>query len=317
MENNLLQPSSLMDDTAAFRRFNRVYTRFVGSLQEGLLNTEYNLTEARIIYELGTRNAPKAKEITETLDMDPGYLSRLLGKFERAGLLKREASKQDNRYNELVLTAKGRAAFRNLNTRSEEQAHAFLESLSPSDRTRLIRSFQVIGDILTRPERERSPFVLRPHRIGDMGWIVCREGAVYAEEYGWDQTFEALVACIVADFITNFDPIRERCWIAEVEGQSAGHVFLVKSPDQPETAKLRLLFVEPSARGMGLGRVLVSECIQFARVAGYRRIALWTQSILVAAHRIYQNAGFRLVEENRHNSFGKDLIGQTWNLDLI
>jgi DNA-binding MarR family transcriptional regulator/GNAT superfamily N-acetyltransferase len=317
MQASHLLPSPLTEDIAAFRRFNRMYTRFIGSLQEGLLNTEYSLAEARVIYELATRAAPKAKEITEALDMDPGYLSRLLRKFERAGLLKRRTSEQDGRYSELILTAKGRTAFKKLNTSSDQQAHTFLAALPPADRAQLIRSFRTIEEILVKPERERPPFVLRPHRIGDMGWVVCREGAVYAEEYGWDQTFEALVARIVSDFLTTFDPERERCWIAEVDGQSVGHVFVVKSPDDPDTAKLRLLFVEPSARGMGLGRALVNECIRFARAAGYRKMILWTQSILAAAHRIYQNAGFRLIEENPHHSFGKDLIGQTWALELV
>lgn len=317
MEANPSLPSPMAEDIAIFRRFNRMYTRLIGSLQEGLLNTEYSLTEARVIYELATRTAPKAKEISETLEMDPGYLSRLLGNFERAGLLKRKTAEGDGRYSELTLTAKGKAAFQKLNTLSEQQARAVLETLPHSHRTQLIRSFRVIEEIMVKPERERPPFVLRPHRIGDMGWVVCREGAVYAEEYGWDQAFEALVARIVADFLTNFDPDRERCWIAEVDGQSVGHIFLVKSPDQPDTAKLRLLFVEPSARGMGLGRALVKECIRFARAAGYQRIVLWTQSILASAHHIYQNAGFRLIEEKPHHSFGKDLIGQTWALDLI
>jgi DNA-binding MarR family transcriptional regulator/GNAT superfamily N-acetyltransferase len=310
-------PSPLTQDVAAFRRFNRLYTRFVGGLQEGLLHTEYSLTEARVIYELATRTAPKAKEIAEALEMDAGYLSRLLYKFKRGGLLKSRTSEQDNRVSELILTAKGRAAFQKLNSLSEGQAHTFLEALSPGERVNLRHSFRVIEDLVAKPEREHPPFVLRPHRAGDMGWVVCREGTVYAEEYGWDQTFEALVARIVADFVDNFDPSREHCWIAEAEGQTVGHVFLVKTPDQPSTAKLRLLFVEPSARGLGLGRALVNECIRFARAVGYQRITLWTQSMLKAAQHIYQNAGFRLVEENPHHRFGKDLIGQNWTLELI
>jgi DNA-binding MarR family transcriptional regulator/GNAT superfamily N-acetyltransferase len=318
MQRQQLAPSALTEDMAAFRRFNRMYTRFIGTLREGLLNSSYSLAEARVLYELANREAPKAKEIAEELGMDAGYLSRLLGKFERDALLKRKASEQDSRYADLALTRRGKAAFSELNALSDEQARAILGQLMHGERTRLIRSMRAIEGILMKADTDRNypPFVLRPHRVGDMGWVVCREGAVYAEEYGWDDTFEALVARVVADFLTNFDPKRERCWIADVEGQSMGHIFLVKHPEEPEVAKLRLLFVEPGTRGMGLGHALVNECIQFARTAGYRRIVLWTQSILVAAHSIYRRAGFRLVREEPHHSFGKDLMGQTWELEL-
>jgi DNA-binding MarR family transcriptional regulator/GNAT superfamily N-acetyltransferase len=315
----LQQPSALTDDIAVFRRFNRMYTRFIGTLQEGLLNSSYSLAEARVLYELANRTAPKAKEIAEELGMDPGYLSRLLGKFERDALLERKASEQDNRYADLILTRQGKLAFKKLNARSDEQAHQILGRLPHGELTRLIRSMQAIEEILSKKSDAqgiRPPYVLRPHRPGDMGWVVSREGAVYAEEYGWDDTFEALVAQVVGDFLKNFDPKRERCWIAEINGQSAGHIFLVKHPEQPETAKLRLLFVEPAARGMGLGQVLVDECLHFARLAGYRRVVLWTQSILAAAHHLYRRAGFRLIQEEPHHSFGKDLIGQIWELDL-
>ena len=293
-----------------------MYTRFIGTLNEGLLNSEYSLAEARVLYELATWDAPKAREIAEELGMDAGYLSRLLGKFERDGLLKRKASEQDGRYADLTLTARGRAAFKKLNALSDEQAQTVLEGLTPSARMQLIDCMRTVEGILTKTDRSRVPYILRPHRVGDMGWIVHREGVSYAEQYGWDETFEALVARIVGEFVTNFDPSRERCWIAEIDGQSVGHIFLVKNPEEPETAKLRLLFVEPSARGMGLGDALVRECARFARSAGYKRVVLWTQSILVAAHRIYERAGFRLVEEKAHRSFGKDLVGQTWELRL-
>jgi DNA-binding MarR family transcriptional regulator/GNAT superfamily N-acetyltransferase len=311
-----LTPSVLMDDAAIFRRFNRMYTRFIGTLNEGLLNSPYSLAEARVLYELATRDVPKAREIAEELGMDAGYLSRLLGKFERDELLKRKASEQDRRYAELTLTARGRAAFRKLNALSEEQAQTVLEGLAPSARMQLIDSMRTVEGLLTKADRRRLPYILRPHRVGDMGWIVHREGVGYAEQYGWDETFEALVARIVDQFITNFDPGRERCWIAEIDGQSVGHIFLVKHPEEADTAKLRLLFVEPSARGIGLGDALVKECVHFARTAGYTKVVLWTQSILVGAHRIYERAGFRLVSEVRHRSFGKDLVGQTWELVL-
>jgi DNA-binding MarR family transcriptional regulator/GNAT superfamily N-acetyltransferase len=303
-------------EVAKFRHFNRMYTRYIGTLNEGLLNSDYSLAEARVLYELANRTAPKASEIAEELGMDPGYLSRLLGKFERDGLLEKKASEEDGRFAELALTSRGKSAFKKLNALSDEQAHTALESLPPTARMELIDSMQTIERVLMKADRSRMPYVLRPHRVGDMGWIVHREGLGYAEQYGWDETFEALAANIVSDFVTHFEPSRERCWIAEVDGQNVGHVFLVKHPSQPRTAKLRLLFVEPSARGLGLGDALVTECIRFARSAGYRKVVLWTQSILTAAHRIYQRAGFRLVKEEPHHSFGHDLVGQEWELDL-
>jgi DNA-binding MarR family transcriptional regulator/GNAT superfamily N-acetyltransferase len=310
-----LRPN-LTNDIGIFRRFNRMYTRFIGTLNEGLLNSRYSLAEARVLYELATRTAPKAGEIAEGLGVDAGYLSRMLGKFEREDLLKRKTSEQDGRYAELSLTLAGRSAFKKLNALSEEQARATLEALPHSARMQLIDCMRSIEGILMKTDRRRLPYILRPHRVGDMGWIVYREGLGYAEGYGWDETFEALVARIVDEFLTNFDSKRERCWIAEVDGQSVGHIFLVKHPTEPDTAKLRLLFVEPSARGIGLGDALVKECIQFARTAGYRRVILWTQSILTSAHHLYKRAGFRLVKEEPHHSFGKDLVGQTWELEL-
>jgi DNA-binding MarR family transcriptional regulator/GNAT superfamily N-acetyltransferase len=307
---------ALAHDITTFRRFNRMYTRFLGTLNERLLDSDYSLAEARVLYELATRAAAKAGEIAEDLGVDPGYLSRLLGKFERDGLLKRKMSEQDGRSAELTLTQRGRSAFKKLNSLSEERGRTVLEGLPHSARMQLIDCMQTIEGILMKTDRSRRPFILRPHRVGDMGWIVYREGLGYAEQYGWDGMFEALAARIVNEFITNFDASRERCWIAEVDGQSVGHIFLVKHPSEPDTAKLRLLFVEPSARGMGLGDALVKECVRFARTAGYRRVVLWTQSILTGAHRLYEKAGFRLVKEEPHHSFGKDLVGQTWELEL-
>jgi DNA-binding MarR family transcriptional regulator/GNAT superfamily N-acetyltransferase len=312
------RPSAdLASDIAIFRRFNRMYTRYIGTLNEGLLNSNYSLAEARVLYELATRPAPGAKAISEELGMDPGYLSRLLAKFQRAGLMKRKASRRDGRSAEIVLTQRGKSAFGKLNTRSQRQASSILENLAPSARAQLIGCMQTMEGVLAKTDRNRPPYVLRPHRVGDMGWVIYRESLGYAQEYGWDETFEALVARITADFIANFDSSRERCWIAEADGQNVGHIFLVKHPDKPRTAKLRLLFVEPSARGIGLGDALVKECVAFARTAGYRKIVLWTQSCLAAAHRIYKKAGFRLVKKERHHSFGKDLIGEVWELKLI
>lgn len=316
MKTDAQQDSLLAADAAAFRSFNRMYTHFLGALNEVLLESDFGLAEARVLYELATREKPKASEIGEVLGLDAGYLSRLLAKFERAGLLKRKTSVMDGRFAELTLTAAGRAAFRKLNARSEEQARDVLSVLLPEMRRELIRCMKKIEGALESKKGERVVFVLRPHRVGDMGWIVHREGVGYAEQFGWDVGFEALVAQIVSEFVAKFDPVLERCWIAEVDGQSAGHIFLVKHPTLPDVAKLRLLFVEPGARGLGLGDALVTECVRFAKAAGYRKVVLWTQSILVGAHRIYERAGFRLVKEEAHHSFGKDLVGQEWELEL-
>jgi DNA-binding MarR family transcriptional regulator/GNAT superfamily N-acetyltransferase len=310
-------PSGSNREIEIFRRFNQIYTKFIGTLNESFLNSGHSLTEGRVLYELANRSAPKASEIAEALGIDAAYLSRLLAKLERASLLRRKASKQDGRYAELRLTARGKSAFKKLDDLSNQQASAALEALPPAARADLIRSMRSIERILAKVDRNWQFYVLRPHRIGDMGWIVHREGIGYAEQYGWDQTFECLVSKIVAEFVANFDPTRERCWIAEIDGQHVGHIFLVKHPSQRQTAKLRLLFVEPCARGMGLGDALVSECVRFARTAGYRKVTLWTQSMLTAAHRIYQKAGFRLVKEEPHHSFGHDLIGQEWELNLV
>jgi DNA-binding MarR family transcriptional regulator/GNAT superfamily N-acetyltransferase len=316
------------DEIVAFRRFNRLYTRFIGTLQESLLDTSYSLSEARVLYELATRQRPFARAIAQELGMDAGYLSRMLSKFQETGLVKRVASLEDGRQTHLTLTKEGRAAFRNLNARSDRQARSILGGLAPVSRTNLMRSMRTIEEVLhTKTEASgqssAAPFTLRQHRPGDMGWVVHREGTLYAQEYGWDESFEALAARVVADFIDHFDPSCERCWIAERNGQSLerndqslGHIFLVKHPERAGVAKLRLLLVEPSARGMGLGHTLVAECVRFARETGYSKITLWTQSILTAAHRIYEHAGFRLVHEKPHHSFGKDLIAQTWELEL-
>jgi DNA-binding MarR family transcriptional regulator/GNAT superfamily N-acetyltransferase len=321
MQKDRMESTGAAGQTTTFRRFNRLYTRFIGTLQEDLLDNPYSLSEARVLYELATRQQPLAKEIAQELGMDAGYLSRMLSKFQEAGLVKRAASPEDGREAHLTLTKEGRAAFRNLNARSDRQARSILGGLAPGSRRDLIRSMRAIEEVLNakakaEAEAHAAAFILRQHRPGDMGWVVHREGTLYAEEYGWDERFEALAARVVADFIDHFDPARERCWIAERDGESLGHIFLVKHPERAGVAKLRLLLVEPSARGMGIGQALVAECVRFAREAGYRKITLWTQSILTAAHRIYQQAGFRLVHEEPHHSFGKDLVAQTWELDL-
>jgi DNA-binding MarR family transcriptional regulator/GNAT superfamily N-acetyltransferase len=308
--------STLNARVAAFRRFNRVYTRFIGVLDEELLNSGHSLAEARVLYELATRHTSTAKEIAVALGIDPAYLSRILARFEKSSLLKRTTSKKDARSSCLALTLKGKSRFEKLTALSEEQARGILEALAPAGQTNLIGYMGDLERMLAPNTQQATRYVLRPHRPGDMGWVVHREGALYAQEYGFDETFEALVACIVADFLTEFDPKRDRCWIAELNGENVGHIFLVKHPTEPSTAKLRLLLVEPSARGLRLGSALVEECVNFASAVGYKKITLWTQSILLAARRIYQKAGFRLVEEQANFKFGKDLVSQTWELDL-
>ncbi|HYK38246.1 helix-turn-helix domain-containing GNAT family N-acetyltransferase [Alloacidobacterium sp.] len=302
------------EEIATFRRFNRFYTRTIGTLSEGLLDSLYSLTEARILYELAHHEQATAKEIAGELKLDAGYLSRILRKFEDAELIEKQTSTADARLTILKLTQRGRASFGELNQLSNKQARELLDCLPPSKRDDLLRSMRAIEDVLTH--KTSVPYILRQHRPGDMGWVTSRHGASYAQEYGWDEHFEALVARIVADFIIDYDPKRERCWIAERNGDRLGCIFLVKHSEQSDTARLRLLLVEPSARGLGLGKALVNECVSFARTAGYRKVTLWTQSILTAAHHIYQKAGFKLIREEPHHSFGADLIGQTWELTL-
>jgi DNA-binding MarR family transcriptional regulator/GNAT superfamily N-acetyltransferase len=300
---------------AALRRFNRLYTREIGTLREGLLDSEYSLTEARVLYELATREAPTAGEIAKELDLDAGYLSRILRKFELAGLLKRSTSSDDARQAFLVLTRRGKNAFADLDERSASEARRILEGVPTSRLTNLLEAMQTIEEAL-EPGIQRAPFILRHHRPGDMGWVVQRHGALYAQEYGWDERFEALVARITADFIDRYDGRRDRCWIAERDGVPLGCIFLVHHPELADVAKLRLLLVEPGARGLGLGKALVEECTRFARTAGYKKITLWTNNVLTGARRIYERAGYTLVKEEPHHSFGHDLVGQTWELPL-
>jgi DNA-binding MarR family transcriptional regulator/N-acetylglutamate synthase-like GNAT family acetyltransferase len=299
---------------AAVRRFNRFYTRRIGILQEGLLATPFSLTEARVLYELAHRKQAAASVLARDLDLDAGYLSRILKSFEARGLIDRAPSQSDGRQSFLSLTALGQAAFAPLDRRSQEQVGAMLASLGEAEQQRLLASMAEIETLLGEQPRAAAPYILRPHRPGDLGWIVHRHGALYAEEYGWDESFEALVAEIVAQFLRQFDPKRECCWIAERDGEILGSVLVVRESD--DVAKLRLLLVEPKARGLGIGRRLVEECLRFARQAGYKRMTLWTNDVLVAARRIYEAAGFRLTAEEAHHSFGKDLVSQTWAREL-
>jgi DNA-binding MarR family transcriptional regulator/GNAT superfamily N-acetyltransferase len=312
----VVSASGIMDSqVAALRQFNRFYTREIGTLREGLLGSDYSLAEARVLYELATRGECIAGDIARDLALDAGYLSRILRKFKNSGLLHSKVSRGDARQSTLTLTKRGKEVFADLNERSSLQARGVLERVSPARLPELLNAMRTIEETLGDLSSD-APYVLRGHRPGDMGWIVSREGVAYVQEYGWDETFEALVARIVGDFLENYDARRDRCWIAERDGVPLGHVFLVHHPEEADTAKLRLLLVERAARGLGLGKALVGECVRFARSAGYRKVTLWTQSILTAAHHIYRQAGFELVREVPHHSFGKDLIGQTWELML-
>jgi len=298
----------------AVRRFNRFYTRRIGVLQEGLLQSPFSLAEARVLYEVAHRDRPAAAELGKDLGLDAGYLSRILRGLRRRGLVDRRPSEADGRRSLLGLTRSGRAAFATLDERSRTEIGALLDPLPPRDQGRLVEAMRAIEELLGGAPRPPASYLLRPHQPGDMGWVVHRHGVLYAQEYGWDETFEGLVAEIVARFVKRLDPRRERCWIAEVDGEAVGSVFLVKQ--SRTVARLRLMLVEPRARGMGIGKRLVDECIRFARQAGYRKITLWTNSVLLAARRLYAQAGFRLVDEEPYHGFGHDLVGETWDLKL-
>ena len=301
--------SDVDDRVAAVRAFNRFYTKVIGLLRQGLLDTPYSLTEARVIFELAQRDTTELADLRRTLDVDAGYLSRMLDRFETDGLVTRERSASDGRRRVIRLTDRGRAVFTMLDARSAEDSRMLLSQLSEEEQDRLLAAMGTIRDILEGTPRPNA-FVLRPPEAGDFGWVVHRHGVLYADEYGWDESFEALVARIVADYVEQRDPQRENAWIAEVDGEPVGCVFCVKRDD--ETAQLRLLLVEPRVRGMGIGTRLAEECLHFARRAGYRQIMLWTNDVLEEARRIYERAGFELVEEERHHSFGHDLVGQNW-----
>jgi DNA-binding MarR family transcriptional regulator/GNAT superfamily N-acetyltransferase len=298
----------------AVRRFNRFFTRRIGVLREGLLHTPYSLTEARVLFEISHRAEVTASDLSRELGLDPGYLSRILARLEQQGLIDKVRSETDARRRLLSLTPRGEDAFSLLDSRSREEVAEMLGELSGGDQRRLLEAMRTIEGILDKSFKFSEPFFLRQHEPGDMGWVVHRHGVLYAQEYGWDERFEALVAQIVADFINNYDPAKERCWIAEMGGERVGCVFVVRSSD--EVAKLRLLLVEPKARNLGLGTRLVEECIRFARRSGYTTLVLWTNSVLEAARHIYEEHGFKLVEEEEHRSFGHDLVGQTWELVL-
>ena len=309
----------MRDDTdldrrvAAVRRFNRFYTRRIGVLG-GYLKSPFSLTEVRVLYELAHRGRTTATNLGRDLGVDPGYLSRILRGFERRRFITRARSAADGRQSVVTFTAAGRRAFAPLDARSRDEIAQLLGGLSDADQAALVASMNAIERALAADPERRVPYLLRPPLPGDMGWVVQRHGVLYSREYGWDETFEALVAEIVAAFIRQFDAKRERCWIAERDGGPAGSVFLVRKSDA--VGQLRLLLVEPAARGLGIGRRLVDECVRFARQAGYRSITLWTNSVLVAARHLYEEAGFRLTREEPYHGFGHDLVGETWDLTL-
>jgi DNA-binding MarR family transcriptional regulator/GNAT superfamily N-acetyltransferase len=297
---------------AAVRRFNRLYTRVIGALQEGLLRSDFTLAEARVLYELAQRDDLTAAGLGRELELDAGYLSRILQRFERDGLLARQPSPSDRRQALLSLTEAGRQAFAPLEARSREEVDALLARFPDPAQASLVAAMGRIEALLSEPGA--TPWLLRQHRPGDIGWVVGRHGSLYAEEYGFDARFEALVARVAGEFLAQHDPECERCWIAERDGMNVGSVFLVRKSD--EEAKLRLLLVEPSARGLGIGRRLVEECLRFARQSGYHSVALWTNEVLVAARVIYQQAGFRLIASAPHQDFGPPMVGEDWELQL-
>ena len=301
---------------AAVRRFNRFYTKKIGVLSEAFLNTPYSLTEGRVLYALAHRDGATATWLCEELGLDPGYLSRLLRGFEQQKLISRNPSPQDGRQTLISLTPAGRDAYEPLDRASQSDIGNLLAPLPEADQERLVGAMHTVSSLLgDAAEAATAPaFILRSHGPGDMGWVTQRHGSLYAEEYGLNDRMESYVAEVVAKFLREYDPAREHCWIADQDGAPVGSVFLVKESD--DVARLRLLIVDPRARGLGVGRRLVDECIRFARQAGYREITLWTHSILTAARRIYAATGFEIVETEEHDEFGPMLTGETWTLRL-
>ena len=317
-ETRSVKEHSAKDRIAKVRRFNRFYTRQLGVLRKTYLDSSYSLGEARLLYEIATAGAPTASDIGRALDLDAGYLSRTLRTFEKRGLIDRTASTSDARQSHLALSARGKQAFAPLERRSQRDTAAMLEALPPADEARLIAAMATIEEVLggaAEPDTRsgRRTILRRPH-AGDFGWIVKRHAELYRQEYGWVEPFEGVCAQIVADFVNKFDRKRERCWIAELDGDNVGSIMLAK--DSPTVARIRLLLVDPKARGLGLGARLTDESIRFARRAGYRKMTLWTHSLLTAARHIYQKAGFKLMRSERHRSWGRPVVSEHWDLEL-
>ena len=298
----------------AVRRFTRFYTRHLGVLAEGLLQSPFPLPEARLIYEIAHHVETTTAELGAELGLDSGYVSRLVRRLHEQGVVDKKPSKSDGRVTLLSLTEEGMSAFARLNSASRNQVGNMISELSDADQQRLVQAMSTVERVLGAEPEHRVPYILRPHQLGDIGWVVQRHGVLYNREYGWDDQFEALVAEIVARFIQKFDPKRERCWIAEKDGANVGSVFLVRNTES--VAQLRLLLVAPEARGLGIGKRLVSECTRFARQVGYEKIMLWKNDVLHAARHLYEVEGYRLVKEEPHHSFGHDLVGQFWEIVL-
>jgi DNA-binding MarR family transcriptional regulator/N-acetylglutamate synthase-like GNAT family acetyltransferase len=299
---------------AAVRRFNRFYTQNLGVLQPGWLDSAFSLTQARVLYEIKRRDRPTATDIASDLGLDAGYLSRILQRFHKVGLVRKIVSPQDRRRSFLSMTARGRKAYAPLEARAKQQAGALLARLTPSKQDQLVGAMRAIETMMASEPAVESEIMLRDPRPGDLGWVVARHGELYAQEYGWAENFEGLCAQIVADFVSGYDPRCDRCWIAEMGGRNVGCVLLVK--DSEKVARLRLLLVDPIARGRGLGTRLTDECIRFARAQGYRRITLWTHKVLTTARHIYERAGFALTSSEARRSFGQDVVSEDWDLAL-
>jgi DNA-binding MarR family transcriptional regulator/GNAT superfamily N-acetyltransferase len=302
---------------AAFRRFNRFYTKHVGALDEGYQHSKFTLTEARVLYELGTRDVATATAIREELSLDPGYLSRIVQGFAAAGLVSRKRASKDRRQVVLTLTAKGRRAFLDMDSKSNERARDILDTLVPAERRQLLSAITGVEQLLSRRNKSAPrTVVVREPRPGDIGWAIAAHGDLYAKQFGWNAEFEALVARLFADFANGHDAQSERMWVAELDGERVGTVFVVRNADDPTVAQLRCLLVDPKGRGLGIGTRLVNECVSFAQGADYRAIMLWTNDVLISARRIYEAAGFTLDHEYQHHSFGHDLVAQVWRRDL-
>jgi DNA-binding MarR family transcriptional regulator/GNAT superfamily N-acetyltransferase len=318
IKKNATETAVADDCIARVRRFNRFYTRQLGVLRKTYLDSPYSLGEARVLYEIAQGGAPTASDIARILDLDAGYLSRTLRNFEKRGLIERKASARDGRQSHLALSAHGRKTFAPLERRSQRDMATMLAGLAPGDEARLIAAMTTIEQLLDDASPENSmpqrSYSLRQPRHGDFGWIVKRHAELYAQEYGWGAPFEGVCAQIVADFINTFDDKRERCWIAELDDENVGSIMLAKDSDS--VARIRLLLVDPKARGLGLGRHLTDECIRFARTAGYRKMTLWTHSVLTAARHIYQQAGFQLMRSEQHESWGRPVVSEHWDLEF-